>query len=130
MSALGSTVNPVAVSAAYPAATGVSQTALPGAARLGLREARTRLTTARAQLRLLGPEQVLGRGYSMTLDATTGEILRDAADVKPAQKLKTRLKKGVLISHVERADWRQVAGTTPRQYGRIPGRRCGNDPNQ
>lgn len=56
---------------------------------------------AAGRLRLLGPEQVLGRGYSLTTDAATGRILRDAAKVKTGQKLRTRLKSGVLRSVVE-----------------------------
>jgi len=53
------------------------------------------------QLRLLGPEQVLARGYSITTDAATGKVLRDAGDVKAGQRLKTRLKKGELFSRAE-----------------------------
>jgi exodeoxyribonuclease VII large subunit len=66
-----------------------------------LTEARNRVGTLDARLRLLGPEQVLARGYSITMHAETGEVLRDAAAVKPGQKLKTRLKKGELHSRVE-----------------------------
>jgi len=73
------------------------------AARLGLRETQNRLATARARLRLLGPEQVLGRGYSITMDAPTGKILRDAREVKRSQQLKTRLKRGVVVSRAERS---------------------------
>lgn len=78
--------------------------ALREAARLCLRETQNRLATARARLRLLGPEQVLGRGYSITMDAATGEILRDAGEVRTAQQLRTRLKRGVVISRAEQAD--------------------------
>jgi exodeoxyribonuclease VII large subunit len=60
------------------------------------------LTATESRLRLLGPEQVLARGYSITLDAATGKVLRDAAQVKVGQKLKTRLKKGEVISRVEK----------------------------
>lgn len=75
--------------------------ALREAARLGLREAQNRFSTVQARLRLLGPEQVLGRGYSITTDAATGEILRDAQSVKQAQLLRTRLKQGVILSRAE-----------------------------
>jgi exodeoxyribonuclease VII large subunit len=61
----------------------------------------TRLTRASERLRLLGPEQVLGRGYSITTDAATGKILRDAKQTKPGQRLKTRLKSGEVRSVVE-----------------------------
>jgi len=70
-------------------------------ARHRLTEAQNRLGTLDARLRLLGPEQVLARGYSITMDAETGAVFRDAATVKPGQKLKTRLKKGELQSRAE-----------------------------
>ena len=60
--------------------------------------ARNHFTTQDARLRLLGPEQVLSRGYSITMDAATGEILRDAKRVKVGQRLRTRLKIGQIIS--------------------------------
>jgi len=54
------------------------------------------------RLRALGPEQVLARGYSITTDAATGKVLRDASKIAPGQRLKTRLAKGEVISEVER----------------------------
>ncbi len=57
-----------------------------------LRESRNRFETLAARLRLLGPEQVLGRGYSITRDAQSGVILRAAAAARAGQRLKTRLK--------------------------------------
>jgi exodeoxyribonuclease VII large subunit len=50
------------------------------------------------RLNLLGPEQVLARGYSITTDGATGKVLREAAKVKAGQKLKTRLAKGEVWS--------------------------------
>ena len=55
-----------------------------------------------ARLRLLGPEQVLARGYSITMDAATGQVLREAKVVKSGQKLKTRLKSGEIVSRAEK----------------------------
>jgi exodeoxyribonuclease VII large subunit len=52
------------------------------------------------RLNSLGPEQVLARGYSITMDAATGKVLRDAAKVTAGQKLKTRLQKGEVSSRV------------------------------
>jgi exodeoxyribonuclease VII large subunit len=54
-----------------------------------------------ASLRLLGPEQVLARGYSITMDARGGGIIRSARETHPGQKLKTRLKTGEVQSVVE-----------------------------
>ena len=59
------------------------------------------LTSLDSRLRLLGPEQVLARGYSITTDAQTGKVLRQAKEVKAGQRLKTRLKKGEVQSIVE-----------------------------
>jgi exodeoxyribonuclease VII large subunit len=53
------------------------------------------------QLNLLGPEQVLARGYSITMDAASGKVLRDATKVKSGHKLKTRLAKGEVLSRAE-----------------------------
>ncbi len=50
------------------------------------------------RLRLLGPEQVLARGYSITMKADTGKVIRDAGDVEPGQELRTRLKSGEVRS--------------------------------
>ncbi|TAK93446.1 MAG: exodeoxyribonuclease VII large subunit [Verrucomicrobia bacterium] len=66
-----------------------------------LRERRHEFQELQSRLRLLGPEQVLARGYSITTDAATGKVLRDAAKVKAGQRLKTRLKSGEVRSVVE-----------------------------
>jgi exodeoxyribonuclease VII large subunit len=70
-------------------------------ARHRLNDLRTRLATLNAQLDLLSPEQVLARGYSITMDAATGTVLRDASNASPRQLLTTRLGKGQLQSRVE-----------------------------
>ena len=67
-----------------------------------LREAKNRFSALESRLRLLGPEQVLARGYSITMDAASGEILHDAKKVKPGQRLRTRLKTGEVESRVEK----------------------------
>jgi exodeoxyribonuclease VII large subunit len=64
-------------------------------------EARTRFEALEARLRLLGPEQVLARGYSITLDAASGKVIREAQTVKGGQRLRTRLKKGEIHSTAE-----------------------------
>jgi exodeoxyribonuclease VII large subunit len=66
-----------------------------------LRNGRNRFEATEARLRLLGPEQVLSRGYSITMDAVTGKVLRVAKDVKVGQHLKTRLKAGEVLSKVD-----------------------------
>jgi exodeoxyribonuclease VII large subunit len=72
-------------------------------ARHRLRESKNRLQTVEARLRLLGPEQVLARGYSITMN-DTGEVLRSAENLTPGQRLRTRLKTGEVRSRVERPE--------------------------
>jgi exodeoxyribonuclease VII large subunit len=66
-----------------------------------LRNWQNRFSATEARLRLLGPEQVLARGYSITTDAASGKVLREAAEVKAGQRLKTRLKIGEIFSRTE-----------------------------
>lgn len=68
---------------------------------LALKARRETLHQLEKRLNALGPEQVLARGYSITMEAATGTVLRDAAAVKPGQKLKTRLAKGDIFSRTE-----------------------------
>jgi exodeoxyribonuclease VII large subunit len=69
--------------------------------RVRFKDLKNDLTATESRLQLLGPEQVLSRGYSITMDAATGQVLHDAAKVKSGQKLKTRLKAGEMLSRVE-----------------------------
>jgi exodeoxyribonuclease VII large subunit len=71
-------------------------------ARVQFKNCKTSLQATEARLRLLGPEQVLARGYSITMDAATGKVLQDATQVKAGQRLKTRLKKGEVSSRAEK----------------------------
>jgi exodeoxyribonuclease VII large subunit len=70
-------------------------------ARQRTREWRAGLGALAARLRLLGPEQVLARGYSITMDARSGRVVREAAALEPGQRLRTRLKAGEVVSTVE-----------------------------
>jgi exodeoxyribonuclease VII large subunit len=77
-----------------------------GAARL-LRMGRERLRATDSRLGLLSPLAVLERGYSITTDAATGAVLRDAAGLKPGQRVATVLARGVVhgvVTRVERGD--------------------------
>jgi len=74
-------------------------------------ELENRITASRAQLekqheslRLLSPDNVLSRGYSITSDMSTGKIVRDVAKLKPCQQLATRLSKGKVISTIDRLE--------------------------
>jgi len=68
---------------------------------LALKQRREALRQLEKRLNSLGPEQVLARGYSITTDAVTGKVLREATKVKPGQQLKTRLAKGEVSSRAE-----------------------------
>ena len=46
-------------------------------------------------------QREIARGYSITTDAASGQILRVASEARPGQKLKTRLQKGEIRSLVE-----------------------------
>jgi exodeoxyribonuclease VII large subunit len=70
-------------------------------ARHRLDEATTRFDALVSRLRLLGPEQVLARGYSITMDAVSGVVIREAQNVKGGQRLRTRLQSGQIQSRVE-----------------------------
>jgi exodeoxyribonuclease VII large subunit len=65
------------------------------------RNSKSRFVATESRLRLLGPEQVLSRGYSITMDAASGKIIRRAKDAKRGQRLKTQVKEGEIRSVVE-----------------------------
>jgi len=60
-----------------------------------------RLVTMEARLRLLSPTNILERGYSITMHAVTGKVIRAANAVKRGQRLRTQLSKGEIRSVVE-----------------------------
>jgi exodeoxyribonuclease VII large subunit len=65
-----------------------------------LRRKKQNLANLQSQIRLLGPQQTLNRGYSITTLAATGQILRDSSTAKPGQKLRTQLSQGEIESTV------------------------------
>jgi exodeoxyribonuclease VII large subunit len=58
--------------------------------------ARQTLDARDRQLRALGPEQVLQRGYSITTRTRDGRVVRSAADAPPGEPLQIRLANGDL----------------------------------
>ena len=72
---------------------------LKPAAKLTLHQAQLAALTSR--LRLLSPENVLARGYSITTDAATGKVIHRAEQAKPGQTLRTRVQKGEVESVVK-----------------------------
>ena len=67
-----------------------------------LSELKTRCAALTRHLNLLGPEQVLSRGYSITFNAESGAIVRGAANLSAGQRLRTRLGQGQVTSRVEK----------------------------
>ena len=63
---------------------------------------RQRLDGLVTRLRLLSPQNVLDRGYSLTLDAETGAVVRDVGGLIPGKRLHTRLQSGEVSSVVTR----------------------------
>jgi exodeoxyribonuclease VII large subunit len=69
--------------------------------RYHLQSLQARQATVAARLKLLSPENVLARGYSITSDAASGAVIREAKEVKPGQRLRTKLKSGEIVSEAE-----------------------------
>jgi exodeoxyribonuclease VII large subunit len=64
-------------------------------------EGRAQLATLAASLDALSPMKVLQRGYSITHKAETGEVIRQVEQVRPGDRLRTRLGAGQVMSRVE-----------------------------
>ncbi|KAF0179480.1 MAG: exodeoxyribonuclease VII large subunit [Limisphaerales bacterium] len=72
---------------------------------------REQLAALTSRLRLLSPENVLARGYSITTDAATGKVIRSAEQTKPGQTLRTRVQHGEIES-VVKGEAKRVARET------------------
>ncbi|MFZ4731037.1 MAG: exodeoxyribonuclease VII large subunit, partial [Pirellulales bacterium] len=78
-----------------------------------VRHAGDRLAAVAGRVEAASPLQILSRGYSVTIrdaGSADGMAVRDAAEVKPGQRLLTRLARGRVWSIVERS----VADPEPR----------------
>ena len=62
------------------------------------------LEAVEARLQAIGPERVLARGYSVTMDVSCGKAVRDAQQLEPGQELLTRLHKGQVYSTVSKTE--------------------------
>lgn len=69
-------------------------------AQLALR--REQLAALTSRLRLLSPDNVLARGYSITTDAVTGKVIRRAEQAKPGHVIRTRVQEGEVESVVRK----------------------------
>jgi exodeoxyribonuclease VII large subunit len=85
-------------------------TVLPGRK---LQRRRQLLESLLARLRLLSPQNVLNRGYSLTLDAETGGVVRDATSLVSGRRLQTRLQSGEVFSVVTRVSGGSISEPSP-----------------
>ncbi len=70
----------------------------------GMNRIRHRVELARRRLDLLSPRATLARGYSITLDAESGRIVKSAAAVIQGQRLRTQVADGEIQSAVEKGE--------------------------
>lgn len=73
---------------------------LERASEVALQQSREKLHSLHALIRTLGPESTFKRGFSVTTGAN-GNIIKDVADVKKGDQLKTRLAHGEIDSVAE-----------------------------
>ena len=66
-----------------------------------LSKRRHRLSETSRSLHNLSPLHILSRGYSITLDHNSGQIIHDSRQLQPGQCIESRLEKGRVISIVE-----------------------------
>ncbi len=66
-----------------------------------LRREGERLHQLAERLTALSHERVLARGYSITLDAASGQVLRDSSETAPGREVRVRLARGSLGALVQ-----------------------------
>ncbi len=74
---------------------------LARAARVGLERGDMQLAAAAERLASLSPLATLGRGYSLTTWADSGELVRNVSEVANGVLLHTQLAEGAVVSRVE-----------------------------
>ncbi len=72
------------------------------AANISFRDKQSRLAAVSGKLETLSPLSVLGRGYSMTQDHQTGQVITSARRLRQGQSIQTRFAEGTAISTVEK----------------------------
>jgi len=63
---------------------------------------RARLNEVAAKLEALSPVKILDRGYALVFDAT-GDLVTDAAQLRPGQEVSTRVARGSFTAEVKKA---------------------------
>ena len=69
-----------------------------------LQDRESRLARLAGKIESLSPLAVLARGYTITQDATTRSVVRDADELRVGQSIVTRFASGEAVSKVERID--------------------------
>ena len=77
-----------------------------------LRTSEMRAAHLREQLRLVGPESVLGRGYALVRD-TDGRAVRDASDLSPDDLIQATLARGSILARVQSTESGDGVGSPP-----------------
>ncbi|MCH8840666.1 MAG: exodeoxyribonuclease VII large subunit [Planctomycetes bacterium] len=77
---------------------------LHAAANIGLRDKQSRLAAVSGKLETLSPLSVLGRGYSVTHDHQTGQVITSARQLRQGKSIQTRFAEGTAISTVEKIE--------------------------
>jgi exodeoxyribonuclease VII large subunit len=72
------------------------------AANISFRDKQSRLAAVSGKLDTLSPLSVLGRGYSVTQDLRTGQVITSARRLRQGQSIQTRFAEGTAISTVEK----------------------------
>jgi exodeoxyribonuclease VII large subunit len=79
---------------------------------------RERLQRLSSVLDAMSPMQVLGRGYSITIRQSTGHAVRDPADLREGEDLRTLLAKGDVLSMVKSTNSMKEGVLYPRKERR------------
>lgn len=74
------------------------------AANISFRDKQSRLAAVSGKLETLSPLSVLGRGYSVTQDPQTGQVITSARRLRQGQSIQTRFAEGTAISTVEKIE--------------------------
>ncbi len=77
---------------------------LHAAMRLNVRDQQSQLATLSGKLETLSPLGVLGRGYSLTHDETTGKLITSTKQLKKNQQIVTRLAEGSVVSTIQKVN--------------------------
>ncbi|MCH2114172.1 MAG: exodeoxyribonuclease VII large subunit [Pirellulales bacterium] len=74
---------------------------LRGGVQLALRDQHSSLSTLGGKLETLSPLAVLGRGYSLTQDFSSGRLITAAQRLRRGQKIVTRFAQGTTVSTID-----------------------------